>query len=52
MLRIEETDDEVDFRPLRPVLGRLKAERGVRGDGEIDCRLLGVAYIRLGGGWL
>jgi hypothetical protein len=42
MLRMEETEEEVDLRPRRPVLGRRKVDRGVRGEGERDWRLLGV----------
>jgi hypothetical protein len=42
MLRTEETEEEVDLRPLRPALDRRKADRGVNGEGEIDCLLLGV----------
>jgi hypothetical protein len=40
MLRMEDTDDDVDFLPRSPVLERRKVERGVNGDGESDCRLL------------
>jgi len=40
MLRIEETEDDVDFRPLKPPLGRRNVDRGVSGDGDIECRLL------------
>jgi hypothetical protein len=36
MLRTEETDDDVDLRPRRPVLARRNVERGVKGDGERD----------------
>jgi hypothetical protein len=36
MLRTEETEEDVDFRPRRPVLARRKVERGVKGDGERD----------------
>jgi hypothetical protein len=51
MVRIEETEDEVDFRPRRPVLDRRKVERGVNGAGDIECRLLlGVTNVRLTGG--
>lgn len=30
----------VDLRPRRPLEPRRKVERGVRGDGERECRLL------------
>lgn len=39
MVRMEETEEEVDLRPRRPVLARRKVERGVRGAGEMECRL-------------
>jgi hypothetical protein len=42
MLRTEETEDEVDLRPRSPVLARRKVERGVKGAGERDWRLLVV----------
>jgi hypothetical protein len=42
MLRTEDTEDEVDLRPLRPVLDRRKPDRGVSGEGDSECRLLGV----------
>ena len=44
MLRIEDTEDDVDFRPLKP-LGRRKVDRGVSGDGEIECLLLLVGVV-------
>jgi hypothetical protein len=50
MLRIEETDEEVDLRPRRPLLARRKVPRGVNGEGDNEVRLLGVVYIRGGGG--
>ncbi len=40
MLRMEETEEDVDLRPLRPVLERRKVDRGVRGEGEREWRLL------------
>jgi len=52
MLRIEDTDDEVDLRPLRPVLDRRYVDRGVNGEGDSDCLLLGVVYIRPRAGWV
>ena len=39
MLRIEETDEEVDLRPRRPADGRRYEECGVRGAGESEDRL-------------
>lgn len=50
MLRIEDTEEDVDLRPRRPLLGRRKADRGVRGEGESDVRLLGVVFNRCGCG--
>lgn len=50
MVRMEETDEDVDFRPRRPLLGRRKADRGVSGEGDNDVRLLGVVYNRCGVG--
>lgn len=41
MLRMEETEDEVDLRPRRPVEERLYDECGVRGDGERESRCRG-----------
>lgn len=38
MERMEEMEDEVDLRPRSPDPRRI-VERGVRGDGERDCRL-------------
>jgi hypothetical protein len=53
MLRTEDTDEDVDLRPRRPVLDLLNVPRGVKGEGERECRLLlGVVYIREIGGWL
>jgi hypothetical protein len=40
MLRILLTELLVDLRPRRPLDPRRKVERGVRGDGERECRLL------------
>ena len=37
--RIDETDEDVDFLPRRPVEDRLMADRGVSGEGDNDCRL-------------
>lgn len=51
MLRMEDTDEDGDLRPRRPVLDRRKVDRGVNGDGEREWRLLlGVVYIRAIGG--
>ena len=52
MLRIEETEEDVDLRPRRPVLERRNVERGVKGEGERDCRfvVMGVVCIRLTAG--
>ena len=48
---MEDTDEDVDLRPRRPVLDRRKVDRGVNGDGEREWRLLlGVVYIRAIGG--
>lgn len=51
MLRMEETDEEVDFRPRRPAEDRLLYEpRGVIGDGDKEFRWL--AWLVLNGlGW-
>ena len=50
MLRTEETDEDVDLRPLSPVLDRRKPDRGVSGEGDSECRLLGVeAWSPVGG---
>lgn len=39
MLRIEETEDDVDFLPRRPVeVRRYTEERGVSGDGDKEFR--------------
>ena len=40
MLRIDETEEEVDLRPRRPAELRRYDERGVKGDGESEDRLL------------
>jgi len=39
MDRIDDTEDDVDLRPRRPVEDRRMVPRGVKGDGERDCRL-------------
>ena len=46
MLWIDEMDEEVDFRPRRPVARRYE-ERGVRGmgDGERDTRGAGLGLV-------
>ncbi len=51
---MEDTEEEVDLRPRRPALERRKVERGVRGDGERDCRFvaMGVVCMRLTAGLL
>lgn len=40
MLRIEETDDDVDLRPRNPADDRRYDPRGVMGEGESELRLL------------
>ena len=51
MVRIEETDEDVDLRPRSPVLDLRKADLGVKGAGDIECRLLfGVVNTRGIGG--
>lgn len=40
ILRMEETDEDVDFRPRRPTEERRYDPRGVIGDGEREFRLL------------
>jgi hypothetical protein len=40
ILRIEETEEDVDFRPRRPVELRRYDERGVTGEGESELRFL------------
>jgi hypothetical protein len=49
--RTDETEDEVDLRPRRPVGPdeRRTAERGVRGEGESECRLYEPDVCRRGG---
>jgi hypothetical protein len=37
--RTEDTEDEVDFRPLKPADERRTVPRGVNGDGDNDWRL-------------
>lgn len=39
MLRIEDTDDDVDLRPRRPPDDRRYDDRGVNGAGDADSRL-------------
>jgi hypothetical protein len=39
MDRIEDTEDEVDFRPRKPELRRYVDDRGVRGEGDRERRL-------------
>ena len=52
MLRMEETEDEVDLRPRSPAEERLNDECGVRGEGDRDSRFRGFAVrwygVRLG----
>lgn len=38
---MDEIEEEVDFRPRRPLEGILYAFRGVRGDGDIEFRRSG-----------
>ena len=40
MLRMEETEDDVDLRPRSPADDRRYDPRGVMGDGERELRLL------------
>jgi hypothetical protein len=35
---MEETDEEVDFRPRRPELRRYEDDRGVSGEGDRESR--------------
>ena len=42
----------MDLRPLRPVLDLRKPDRGVSGEGDNECRLLGVVCMGPVGGWL
>lgn len=46
MDRIDETEEEVDLRPRRPVDVRRYEECGVRGDGDRDVRFCGVVKTR------
>lgn len=46
---MDETDEEVDLRPLKPLLVRRKVDRGVKGEGEMDVRLLAVVCSRASG---
>lgn len=39
MDRTEDTEDEVDFLPLKPADERRTVPRGVNGDGDNDWRL-------------
>lgn len=53
MLRIEDIEDDVDFRPRRPAELRLY-DLGVRGDGDRESRLLDpaeIAVVMRGRGW-
>ena len=46
MLRMDETEEEVDFRPRRPADERRYEECGVRGTGERDDRLWEAIRVR------
>lgn len=55
MERIEETEDDVDFRPRRPVgpEERRTVDLGVTGEGERECRLYDAAMaVCIRGSWL
>lgn len=45
MLRIEDTEEEVDFRPRSPAEDRRYEPRGVIGDGDSELRLLRLLRI-------
>lgn len=47
MLRMDDTEDEVDLRPLKPAgpVDSLYDERGVTGAGDMDERCLGVGTL-------
>ena len=47
---MDDTDEDVDLRPRRPLLARRNVDRGVSGEGDSDVRLLGVVRSRGGGG--
>lgn len=49
-MRMEETDEEVDLRPLKPAEERRYEFRGVRGDGERELRLCELEVFR--GRWV
>ena len=38
MLRTDDTEEDVDFRPRRPALERRYEDRGVNGEGERELR--------------
>lgn len=45
MLRIEDTEEDVDFLPRSPAEERLYEPRGVIGEGERELRLLRLLRI-------
>lgn len=47
MLRTEETDEEVDLRPRRPVELRRYEDRGVMGEGERDLRWVPLRLVSI-----
>lgn len=49
MLRIEETDDEVDLRPRRPPEERRYEDRGVRGAGLAERRRTEEPFVEMRG---
>lgn len=49
MERTEDTDDDVDFLPLRPADERRMVDLGVRGDGDNDWRLYAFDVVIRGG---
>jgi hypothetical protein len=50
MERMDETDDDVDFLPLKPVEERRIVDLGVSGDGDRDWRLYAFEVAIRGGG--
>ena len=51
MERMDQTDDEVDFRPRRPFEGLRRVDLGVSGEGESDCLLYALDVAIRGGGF-
>lgn len=48
MLRMDETEDEVDLRPRKPAEERRKEPLGVIGDGDNEFRFTWLVFKDLG----